>query len=178
VAAWEIERRAQGFVSTQSSADRAAALPEAGATLGGDATALPGLFRALEALQATLPQDAALSVEDLTNATVSWAGRIQERYAPHGACRNERRVFVIVGGVSTALVSCTPVHARDGRLVGVAAAQLPLQVRRNIRNAYVSDFDRLGGDEPSVELRLDVDSEPEPERPTPRCGSTRAQPAA
>lgn len=168
----EIERRAQHFVSIlQSAADAAAALPEAGATLAGEAAALPKLFRALEALQPGLPQDAALTVEDLSNSTVSWAGRIQERNARHGTCGDERRVFVIVGSVSTALVSCTPVRAPDGRPLGVAAAQLPLQVRRNIRNAYLSDFDRLGANEPGVELRyLDVSGQADAERALPPAG--------
>ena len=61
--------------------------------------------------------------------------------------------MIVAGSVSTALAARSPLPLADGRPAGVATAELPLQARREIRNAYLSDFDRLSLDEPGIEVR-------------------------
>ena len=154
--------------AVQVAAERAAAVLEARVALGGQHAALPRLFRVLEALRPSLHETPALAIEDIRGTTLAWAGRIHDRFLPRGAMPGERRIYLAVGSVSTILVACAPIYGPDGRPAGRATAELPLQVHRNIPNAYLSDFDRLADGEPGVQVRyIDVDAPDDVDRALP-----------
>ena len=89
-----------------------------------------------------------------------------------GARRPAGATSSILGGsVSTTLVAVAPVPGRARRRAFVSAS-LPIAVRRNIRNQFLSDFDLLAGPQPGVELRyVDARDEQEGPRPFPPPGA-------
>src|SRR5688500_18343062 len=150
----------------QSAADTVAALPDAAPALGGDRAAKDRLFPALESLRARLPEQPSLAVHATPLSTVAWADRITDLRAFQGVLGERRDVLVLQGSVSTFLVATAPVRGPGGALHGLATATIPVAVRRNIRNEFLSDFDLIAGSGPGVEIRY-VDARDELEGPPP-----------
>jgi signal transduction histidine kinase len=157
----EIEARKDALVRrVQAAADAAAALRDAPGALRGERSQLAALFLELEALHDRLGPDApALAVHAWPLATVAWAGAAADHRDHRGAATLARRVYVLTGSVTTRLVATAPVGSAGGAALGLATAELPLRVRRNVRNQYLSDFDRLTRDAPGVEV-IYVDGRP------------------
>jgi signal transduction histidine kinase len=148
-----VERRAQRVVEAlQQGAADVAALPEARDAIAGDADALSRLFLRLEQTRERLPERPALAVHAPPLSTLAWAGRTTELRAWHEDRGTARRIVVLSGSVSTTFVATAPITAADGRLVGVASADLVVMARRNISNEYLSDFDLLAGADGSVDV--------------------------
>lgn len=164
-----LDRRKDVLVSiVRSSADRVAALDEAQAALDGDRGALSRLFRELETLARGRPERPALAVLAPPSSPLAWAGRVGDLGSFRGVAQGGREVFVVVGSVSTTLVATAPIHGRDGQIHGLATAELPVLVRRNIRNAYLSDLDLLTERRGGVEVQyVDTIDEGNPPRPLP-----------
>ena len=163
-----VEQRARDTVEgLQTQAAAVAARPEATAALGSDRAALVRLFRDLEARTGDDPRAPALAVDALPLRPVAWSGRTFDPAVLEGIVGDRADVFVLGGTVTTTLVASAPVHGRDGTSwTGVATASLPVAVRRNVRNEYLSDYDLLAGPEGGVELRY-VDARGESEGPRP-----------
>jgi signal transduction histidine kinase len=162
-----VEARKEQLVGqVASAADRVAALPDSRAALAGDREALRRLFVELDSL-GDLEGRPALAVHALPLTTVAWAGRSADLRGVQ-ATGAERRVFVLSGTVHTRLVATTPIRSPAGHVVGLASADIPVKVRRNIENQYLSDFDLLAGAAPGLEVRYqDVRGERESGRPLP-----------
>jgi two-component system, NtrC family, nitrogen regulation sensor histidine kinase NtrY len=159
-----------------SAARRAAQLAEAAPALAGSRPELSRLFARLEAQRLALPDRAALAIHGATLSPVAWAGRALELHALRGLTGDGERLFVLAGSVSTSAIATAPVKDPGGRLVGFAAAELPIAAERHIRNQYLEDFDLLedglGGVEVSyVDAR---DDEPRPLPPLP-AGAREAE---
>ena len=150
----------------QSAADAVAALPDAPPALAGDRAALGRLFGALDSLRADLPEHPSLAVHSTPLVTVAWADRINDLRAFQGVLGERKDVLILQGSVSTFLVATAPVRGAGGGFQGLATATIPVAVRRNIRNEFLSDFDLIAGSGPSVEIRY-VDARDELEGPSP-----------
>jgi signal transduction histidine kinase len=163
----EVEARKDALAArVQSAADAAAALPDAAAALRGEQARRAALFRALEALRDRLGTDApALAVHAWPLATVAWAGAVAGHREHRGAASLARRVYVVTGSVTTRLVATAPVASAGGPALGLATAELPLRVRRNVRNQYLRDFDRLADHAPGIEVAYVDARAAEPPRP-------------
>ncbi|PYQ47156.1 MAG: hypothetical protein DMF78_24460, partial [Acidobacteria bacterium] len=74
-------------------------------------------------------------------------------------------VFVLSGIVTTTLVATAPVTGASAH-PGLATASMPIAVRRNVRNEYLSDYDLLAGTEGGIEVRY-VDARGQSEGPRP-----------
>ena len=149
-----------------SAADAVAALPEARAALAGDPPALVRLFARLDALAAR-DERPALAVHVPPVSTLAWTGRGAELRGLETVAGYEHGVFVLAGSVTTTLVATAPVRA-GGATVGLATAALPVQVQRNIRNQYLSDYDLIAGREPGLEVHyLDARDDTPPHGPPP-----------
>jgi signal transduction histidine kinase len=99
-------------------------------------------------------------------ATVAWADRINDLRAFQGVLGERKDVLILQGSVSTFLVATAPVPGPAGGFHGLATATIPVAVRRNIRNEFLSDFDLIAGSGPGVEIRY-VDARDELEGPAP-----------
>jgi signal transduction histidine kinase len=164
-----VEQSARRLVTLlDGAAARVAALPEAQRALAGERAALSRLFGRLDEVRDSVPERPALAVDALPLATVAWAGRVVDLRAFEGIAGIRRDVFILAGSVTTTLVATTPIQGPGGRTVGFATAELPVAVRRNIRNEYLADFDRLAEGLDGVEIHyLDARDEPEGPRPFP-----------
>ena len=134
----------------ESMALRAASLPEARRALEGDRAGFSALFAALEHLARGRPE--AVAIHTPGSVTIAWAGAVGDPPGLPSLAGSRRDVFVVEGSVSTSLVATAPITAPDGRHLGLATAEVPLRVRRNIRNEFLSDFDRLADAFPGVEV--------------------------
>ena len=152
----QVEARGRELVAAVSdAAARVAALPETRRAASRDRAALGRLFLALDELRDALPERPALAVH-VAGETVAWAGRTEDpRVLP---ARPRRGVLVVPGTVSTVLVAVVPVGQGPASPL-VATAEIILAVRRNIRNEYLSDYDRLTRGGPGLEVRY-----PDPRR--------------
>ncbi|MBI3932349.1 MAG: HAMP domain-containing protein [Acidobacteria bacterium] len=140
-------------LAAESAAGRVATLPETLSALAGEPGALARLFATLDAVRLSDDERPALAVHVLPLATRAWSGRITDPRALQGIAGPKRDVFVLAGSVTTTLVATRPILGPDGRPLGIATAELPVAIRRNIRNEYLSDFDRLAGEQAGVEVR-------------------------
>ncbi len=150
-------RRLERLIRTaQTAAEHAASWPETRRALAGDAPSLARLFTRLELERGLAPAPPALALYDAKLATVAWAGPAAPRSPLPEAARARDDVFVVAGSVSTTLVATFAI--RDGALLrGLVSAEVPLAVRRNIRNDFLADFDRLAGDDEGLDVRyIDV----------------------
>jgi signal transduction histidine kinase len=148
------------------SAGRIATLPRVGEALAGDRAALAAVFASLEAARDAQRERPALAIYALPLATVAWAGRVADLRAFQGIAGVKRDVFVLAGSVTTTLVATVPINDRNGRLVGLATAELPVAVRRNISNEFLTDFDRLSAGDPALEVHY-LDARYEAQGPRP-----------
>src|SRR5262249_59054116 len=83
-----------------------------------------------------------------------------------------RDVFILGGSVTTTLVATAPVHGASGAVLGVVTAELPVDVRRHIRNDFLADFDRLTEEDGGVEVHyVDARYETQGPRPFPPLGA-------
>jgi signal transduction histidine kinase len=163
-----IEARQRAVVSElQSLAGSVATHPDAPRALDGDAEALAVVFRALESQREATLQRPALALHSLRPlVTMAWAGRIGDPAVFEGLVGAGPDLFVLEGSVSTTLVSAIPLLGPDGQPRGFATASLPVQVRRNIGNQFLRDFDLLAGPDAGVEVRY-VDAREEARGPEP-----------
>jgi signal transduction histidine kinase len=153
----------------QASAEQVASLPAARAALTADRVAPAALFAALDTLAAGHDESESLAVHSLPLSILAWTGRGAELRGLETIPGHEHGVFVLAGSVTTTLVATSPVR-EGGRIIGLASAALPVKVRRNIQNQYLSDFDRIAGPEPGLEVSyVDAreDTVPAPAAPTP-----------
>ena len=150
-----IEARQRALMGElQSLAGAVSADPNAQPALDGDEGALAAVFRALERAREATVDRPALALHALTPLeTVAWAGRIGDPVVFEGLAGGGADVFVLEGSVSTTLVAAVPVPDAQGRRRGFATATLPVQVRRNIGNQFLRDFDLLAGEGGGVEVR-------------------------
>jgi signal transduction histidine kinase len=150
-----IEERQRALTAElQSLAARVAGSPEAVRAVEGDPAALPTAFRTLESLRETTAERASLAVHTLQPLrTVAWAGRIGDPLVFQDIVGGAADVFVLEGSVSTTLVATAPVGAPGAPPRGFATASLPVQVRRNIGNQFLRDFDLLAASDAGVEIR-------------------------
>ncbi len=151
-----VERRLADLASSaRDAAKNAAAWPETAPALAGRRESLAALFRRLEQARDRDPELPALALHDAQREVVAWAGPVAERRLPEQLAPSGD-VFVVAGNVSTSLVAAVPVRDQAG-IRGFVTAELVLAVRRNIRNEFLSDYDRLIGPLSDVEVRyLDV----------------------
>ncbi len=162
-----VEDRARTIVAgLQADADAVAGLPDTVAALRGDTPALTRLFAELDARARHEPRSPALAVHAMPLATVAWSGRSGDSAVFEGLVGDRKDVFVLGGTVTTTLVASSPVHPAGGPLLGVVTAALPIAVRRNVRNQYLSDYDLLAGPEGGAEFRY-VDARGGEEGPRP-----------
>ena len=163
-----LEGRKQDLVGlVQSSAARAAAVPDVRAAGGGDPAALLRLFRELGEVRGDIDvggdsaRRPSLAVH-VGGRVVAWSGRVAETL-PSDVSSQRPDVFVVEGTVSSTLVSLAPL----GQGAFITAA-LPLSARRNIRNELLRDFDLLAGADTGVEIRyLGLRPRPEDMEPFP-----------
>jgi signal transduction histidine kinase len=152
----------------RESARQAASIPDAGTALRGQRPALALAFRQLEALQRERPDQPSLALHGPSLAAVAWTGRIGELASLRALLPEREVVFVVETTLSTTLLATAPVRTPQGESLGLATAELPLAVRRNIRNEYLQDFDRLIGDAPNLEVRyFDLRDPAEDQHPLP-----------
>jgi signal transduction histidine kinase len=152
----------------QAVAQQVASLPAARTALTGDRAALGALFTALDTLAAGHDESESLAVHALPLSILAWTGRGAELRGLETISGHENGVFVLSGSVTTTLVATSPVR-EGGRIIGLASAAVPVKVRRNIKNQYLSDFDRIAGPEPGLEVSyVDArdDTLPAPAPPT------------
>ena len=162
-----VEERKQRLVSElELAADHVAALPDAVPALGGDRAALDRLFRALDALGEGREERPALALHALPFATLAWTSRTADLRGLEAVGGIRRGVFVLAGSVTTTLVATAPVPGPGGQVRGLATAEIPVKVQRNIHNEYLSDFDRLAGDDPGIDVHY-VDARDEGPRAFP-----------
>jgi two-component system nitrogen regulation sensor histidine kinase NtrY len=163
----KVEERKRRLVSDlEVAADRVAALPDALPALGGDRAALARLFRALDALGDDRGERPALALHALPFATLAWTSRTADLRGLEAIGGIRRGVFVLAGSVTTTLVATAPVPGPGGQVRGLATAEVPVKVQRNIHNEYLSDFDRLAGGDPGVDIHY-VDARDEGPRGFP-----------
>jgi signal transduction histidine kinase len=162
-----IEARQRALVGDlQSLAEQVATHPDAGRALGGDESAVASLFRSLETMRETTSERPALALHSFQPlVTAAWAGRIGDPSVFEGLVSRTADVFVLEGSVSTTLVASVPVGNAAGEPRGFATASLPVQVRRNIGNQFLRDFDLLAASD-AVEIRY-VDARAHPAGPPP-----------
>jgi signal transduction histidine kinase len=176
VAEIEASQRALA-ASLVETANEVAALPSAAAAIRGDAADRSQLFPELAARghgrgQGRFPDSISLTVYDGRRQALAWYNRvgspwhaarlssegrpIRKPEAPGGladSLPDHTEVFVSDGAVSTTLVARSPVRGPGGGVIGLTSAELPLAVRRHIRNEFLSDFDLLAGDDGAVTIR-------------------------
>lgn len=151
-------------------AQEAARAPEVRPAFGGHAEAQAALFKRLEAARRADSEAAALAIHDSRFETLAWAGPVADRRLL-AEVAGEDDVFVVAGNVSVSLVAVAAIRV-DGRLAGYATAEIPLAARRNIRNQFLSDFDRLAGPDVGLEVRY-LDALEPVDPGTPAQGSGR-----
>jgi signal transduction histidine kinase len=182
-----------------ATAQEVSALPDAVAALSSDRARRSPLFselalRGREHGQGHFPDSISLAVYDNRHQAIAWFNRVG---SPWHAARLSRegkpirkpgapspiedappegpQVFVSDGEVSTTLVAIAPVRGADGRIIGLTSAELPMAVRRHIRNEFLSDFDLLAGTDGAVTIRYrdvgDNESETLAELPAPALGA-------
>ena len=161
------DRKDRLVTALQAAAEQVASLPAARTALSGDRPALAALFAALDTLAAGHDQSESLAVHSLPLSILAWTGRGAELRGLETISGHEHGVFVLAGSVTTTLVATSPV-SEGGRVIGLASAAIPVKVRRNIRNQYLSDFDRIAGSEEGLEVSyVDArDDVPAPAAPT------------
>jgi len=141
-----------------------AAAPDAKAALRNEPLALARAFRSLEDVSRR-HSGLALAVRGPQMGILAWSGPASEiRGVPPWTGQGER-FFAIVGNVTTLLVAAVPLPPGPGPEVqGFLTAEIPVRVRRNIENQFLSDFDLLAVDLPGVEAHYaDVrEATPEP----------------
>jgi signal transduction histidine kinase len=128
----------------ESFASRAAALPDGPAALRGDRAALSRLFLGLGDLRGTNQDSPALGISSLSPGLLAWAGSATDLGSIAPGFDKPQQV-ALLESVSTTLLVTSPVRDSGGSLLGVAAAELPVAVHRNIHNDFVKDFDLLQG---------------------------------
>jgi len=145
-------------------ASGAATLPDSAPALQGDRTSLPRLFQSLQTLAPDGDGVPALAIRALPGSPVAWTGRTSEIRGLPAPSTTRPSLFVLAGSVTTTLVAGVPVRGRNGAVVGLGTAELPVKVQRNIHNEYLRDLDRLAGADPDVEVAYrDVrDEAPDP----------------
>ena len=147
-----VEQRKRALVDElQRRARAVATLPAAADALGAGAEQQDRLFAGLES-QEQAASAVALSVRDPSLRPVAWAGRITELEGFAGLVPVEPSVFALEGTLATTWLATVPLHGPDGGLVGLATAERVVSAKRHLRNAYLSDFDLLAGDDPDVEI--------------------------
>ncbi|HVR69238.1 MAG TPA: ATP-binding protein [Vicinamibacteria bacterium] len=163
-----IEARQRALVGElQALAGSIAAHPHAERALAGDEAALATVFRDLETTREATAERPALALHALRPlTTVAWAGRIGDPAVFEGLVGGGADVFVLEGSVSTTLVATVPAGGAEGRPRGFATASLPVQVRRNIGNQFLRDFDLLTASTGRVEVRY-VDAREQGGAPPP-----------
>jgi hypothetical protein len=167
-----VEERKRRLVSDlEVAADRVAALPDALPALGEDRAALARLFRALDTLGEDRTARPALALHALPFATLGWTSRTADLRGLEAVGGIRRGVFVLAGRVTTTLVATAPVPGPGGQVRGLATAEVPVKVQRNIHNEYLSDFDLLAGGDPGIDIHY-VDARDEIPRgfPAPPSG--------
>lgn len=150
-------------------AKRAAALPEARQALRGDRSGLPGLFRSLESLGSG-PDAPGLAIHSLPFSKVAWARPTADLAGLEERIGTEGGLVILAGSVTTTLLAASPIPGSDGRPLGLATAETPLRVERNIENAYLRDFDRVKGEDPLLEVEYFDLRRPEPDDSTSPAG--------
>ena len=111
------------------------------------------LFRALESLRPSDAGDFAIAIHSRSLAPLAWTGRILELQGFSASVGAREDTYVIEGSVSTTMVSVAHVKGSDGAVIGVATAEVTVASRRNLRNAYLRDFDRIAADSPDIEVQ-------------------------
>lgn len=151
--------------AARQAAGAAAAWPETKQAVLGRRESLAPLFTRLQATRERDPELPALALHDATRDVLAWAGPVADRRLPEQiAAGGGDDVFVVAGNVSTSLLAVAPVGDQGVR--GFVTAELVLAARRNIRNQFLSDFDRLIGPASDVEVRyLDVLDATDPKGP-------------
>ncbi|HEU0105993.1 MAG TPA: hypothetical protein VFT38_07460, partial [Vicinamibacteria bacterium] len=162
-----VEKRAQALVeSLEAQAASIAALDDARRAAAGDRAALVRLFGELEGRARDRDPAPSLAVDAIPLRPLAWAGRTSDPAVLEGLVNNRADVFVLGGTVTTTLWASAPIHAADGAWSGLATVALPIEMRRNVRNQYLHDYDLLAGPEGGVEFRY-VDAHGEREGPRP-----------
>jgi signal transduction histidine kinase len=139
--------------SAQAAAAAVAAWPETGRAIRGDASALARLFEHLDAAREQSPDQLALAVLGADSKTLAWSGPIEDRRLLQGVVGRVPDAFVVAGSVSTTLIAAVPLKESGGRTAGIATAEIPLAVRRNIKNGFLADYDRLADLAPGLQVR-------------------------
>jgi len=161
------ERLSRLTAGVQRAASEAARLPDAALAIAGRPEAQAALLARLEAARDADPERAALAIHDPGFSVVAWAGPVADRRLLAGIVDDD--VVVLAGNVSVSLVAVCAIR-HDSRTIGFATAEVPLAARRNIRNQFLSDFDRLIGADIGLEIRyLDLFGPPGPDR-SPQAG--------
>lgn len=131
----------------QRTADRVAALPDLRPALRGDQAALVRLFTALDAIhtraESASPEPVAVGVHRGPLDPLAWAGRVNDMRFVGEMDPVRRTLVVLVGRVTTTAVAVVPIADEAGGVLGVVSAEVPLAVRRHIRNDQLRDFDVL-----------------------------------
>jgi len=165
------ERRDELVRAVSRAAEAVAREPEAAAAAAGNAAARSRLFSSLAthvgSAPETFPEPLTLTVYGADGMPVAWAGRNASRPPTEADSLSSPRLLFRAGTIATTLLATAPVRGADGRAVGFAAAELPIALRRQIRNAFLFDFDLLTEGDPAVSLRYAGDLEPE----TPPAGT-------
>ena len=150
------QRLAEIVRTARSAAAHVAEWPETRKALAGDVPSLTRLFTRLDLERTLSPGLPALAVHDAKLATIAWTGAVAHKGPLAEAAQARDDVFVVAGSVSTTLVATIAI--RDQSVFkGLVGAEVPLAVRRSIRNDFLADFDRLAGDDEGLEVQyLDV----------------------
>jgi signal transduction histidine kinase len=168
-------RKTELLQALASFADRTSQRPDAPGGLKGDSSARSRLFLSLESLRDEphpgLRDPPALGIHALPPSLKAWAGPASDLAVLPAADFAQPHEFVLLGSVSTILIATRPIRGPTGTLEGVATAEIAVAVRRNIHNAYLSDFDLLAGSDPDVEIHYVDSRDPAPRGPTLEAGS-------
>ena len=147
-AAARFEALSKGLLTA---ADRAASLPEAGAALRGERTALAGLFRSLDAIGSG-NEGPAVAIHALPFAKVAWARPTADLRGLEARLGVTRGLHALVGSVTTTLLASAPIRGAGGAILGMATAEAAVSVHRNISNEYLHDFDLIQGEDTLLDL--------------------------
>jgi signal transduction histidine kinase len=147
-----VARRVEQLSTAARRAARTASeWPEVKDALAGRREALVLAFTRLQQARERDPEAPALALHDAQSEVVAWAGPAGDRRLPGLAAIAAEDVFVVAGNVTTSLVAVVPIRDAGG-VRGYVSAELMLAVRRNIRNRFLSDYDRLAGPDSGVEV--------------------------
>jgi signal transduction histidine kinase len=137
----------------------AAASAQVAPALAGRSSARAQVFAELERVRAGRALELALQTRALE--PVAWAGRPADIGGYRDLLGLRDEAVVLEGALGTTLLAVTPVRDADGRAVAVITAERVLASRPDLRNRFVSDFDRLAEGLPEVEVQYyDVRDDP------------------